>query len=162
MPRPFLELKSLNTSSADLVRTRGITDKLTAFGIFAQEQAPLPTEDELERDTYFHVFADQVVSEERPENIKSAPVATFNSETLLVRDAVASIPVHVEEAVNKLVLETLTANKKGVNNRLSAALETLGIRTVQKVVNPPEFISRFSDDVIDNPRFITPVAALVK
>lgn len=74
----------------------------------------------------------------------------------------AGISVQVEEVMNKLVLKTLNASKNGVHNCLSEALENLVLRTVQKVMDSPELISRFSDAVIDNPGFITPVTALVK
>lgn len=36
------------------------------------------------------------------------------------------------------------------------------LRTVQKVLNAPEFMRRVSDTVIDNLGFIAPLAALVK
>lgn len=89
-------------------------------------------------------------------------VAPLKSEQLLVRNAVGGIPVHIEQVVNKLVLETVTANQEGLNNRLSAALETLVVRIVHKVVNASEFVSRFSDAVINSPGCIAPVVALVK
>lgn len=55
----------------------------------------------------------------------------------------------------------MNADNKGVNNILFAALETLVILTIHKDVNFSEFISQFSNAVIDNPRLIAPVAALV-
>lgn len=79
-----------------------------------------------------------------------------------VWDVVVGIVVHIEEAFNKLVLETLIASQKGVDNSVSAALETSILHTVQKVVKSPDFMSRFSDAVIDSRGFITPVMELVK
>lgn len=64
--------------------------------------------------------------------------------------------------MNKLVLETLITNLNGVDNRVSAAMETLVLHTVRKVVRSLEFMSPFSDAVIDNLGFITQVAALVR
>lgn len=68
-------------------------------------------------------------------------MAHLTSEQLLIWDAVAGFLLHVEEVVNKLVLEMLSANQKGADKRLSAALETLVVRIVNKVVNPLEFIN---------------------
>lgn len=77
--------------------------------------------------------------------METTSVAPLTSEQLLVRDASAGIPIHIEGAVDNLVLESLSANQKGVDKRLQAAIETLVVRTVHKVVNLPEFISRFLD-----------------
>lgn len=72
------------------------------------------------------------------------------------------IPVHVEDAVIKLVLQTINLIYRGFHNFLSAAVETFVLRIMQKVLNSPEFISRFFDAIIDNPGFIAPVVTLVK
>lgn len=74
----------------------------------------------------------------------------------------ADIPVHVEETINRFLLETLTTRRKGVDNHLSVALEMLAVRTIHKIVNSPRFISRLLDTIIDSPGFIALVAALVK
>lgn len=74
----------------------------------------------------------------------------------------AGILVHIKEIVSKLMLETLLTNKKSSDNRFSAALVTLFIRAVCKIMNSPDFISHISNAVINNPGFIALVAALVK
>lgn len=61
-----------------------------------------------------------------------------------------------------LVLETVNSSQKGVRNRLSTASENLVLQTVQKVVDSPEFISRFSEAIVSKPGFMAPVAVLVK
>lgn len=104
------------------------------MGTEAQERAPLPTEDETERDASFHVFVDVVTPEDRPTNNKTAPVTPRRSEQLLVYGVVASTPVHVEETLNNLVLETLTASYKRVQDRVSVALRILVPQTVRKVL----------------------------
>lgn len=84
------------------------------------------------------------------------------SEQLLIRDMVAGKLLHVEEAISKLAMETLTTTQKHAINLLTAALKTLFFRTVHKAVNSPEFISRFSDVLIDNSGIIAPLAAHFK
>lgn len=121
-----------------------------------------PIEDEPERNKSLRVIADQVVSEEQPANIDTVPIAPLTSQQLLVHDTVTGLPVHVKEAVNKFVLERLTAKPEGVDDLLSVVLETSVIRTIYMVVNSPEFIRRFLGGIIDNLGFIAPVAALVK
>lgn len=88
--------------------------------------------------------------------------ALLASEELLVHDAMAGITVHVEEAVNKLVLESLTANKKGIYNCLLVVLEVLVINSVHKVVNSPEFMIQSLNAVIRNPGFIAAMVACDK
>lgn len=64
--------------------------------------------------------------------------------------------------MSKLLLETLTASQKCVDNYNLTALETLVFRTVHKVVSSPEFITRLFDSVNDNSGFIVAVAVIVK
>lgn len=63
--------------------------------------------------------------------------------------------------MNKLVLETPTMSRKGVYNALLAALESMVLCTVQKVVDSPVFTGKFSDTFIYHRGFITWVADLV-
>lgn len=127
-----------------------------------QERGPLLIGDKPERDASFCVFADQVITEEQPANIETAPVPLLASEQLSVRDAVAGIPVHVEEAVYKLVLETQTANQKGVDNRLFGSLGDVSRphRIKGRVLTGVHRL--ISDAAIDNPGFIAPKTVLVK
>lgn len=64
--------------------------------------------------------------------------------------------------MKELELEVLTASQKGVNKRLSAAFETLVVRTVHKIVSSPGLESTLSEAVIDILGLIIPVMALVK
>lgn len=84
------------------------------------------------------------------------------SEKRFVGDAVPRIRVPVEETVNKPFLEALSDILEQVNNRSSASLERLVVLIVNEVVYFPDLKSRLSSAVIDNPRFIAPVATLVK
>lgn len=63
----------------------------------------------------------------------------------------AGTPIHVEETLNKLRLETFTVRRKGIYILVLAAEETLLLPIVRKVVKSPELVSRFLDVVIDNP-----------
>lgn len=81
-------------------------------GTETPDRSPLPTENELERDASFLIFADQVATEGRPTDAAFAPVVPLTSEQQLVRDAVTGILVHFEKALNKLALETLTVSQK--------------------------------------------------
>lgn len=83
-----------------------------------QEQASLSTGDEPECDASYRVFSDQVVSEGKPVNIKTASVTSLTSEQLLICYKVAGSVVRVEKAVNTSVLKVLTASWEGVDNRL--------------------------------------------
>lgn len=74
----------------------------------------------------------------------------------------ADIPVHAKDALGPLVLATLIASQKAVENRVSTALETLVLHTLPKVLSTQEFLRQFSDAVIDNSGLITPVAVLVR
>lgn len=103
----------------------------------------LPRGDELEHKASFRSFSEQVGSEERSENIEITSVTLLAIEKLLVRDAVADIPVHVEKAVIKLVLETLNASRRDIKNLLSEALKTWIFHNVKKVLSSTEFVSRF-------------------
>lgn len=78
--------------------------------------------DKLERDEYYSLLAEQVVSKERTANIETSPVTALTSEQLRARNMIAGIPVHVDHTMNKLVLESLKASEKGIHNCLSAAL----------------------------------------
>lgn len=162
VPRPSSGLKSPNASSVDPIKTRRNNRQTCCGGTEPQERAPLPTGDRPKCKASFRAVSDQIVSEERLTSIETAPVAPLTSEQFLFRDAVAGIPVHIKEAVSNLVLGTLTANQKEIDNRLSPDLETLFIRTVHEVVNSLKFRSQFLDAFIDNSGFISPVAALVK
>lgn len=61
----------------------------------------------------------------QPENFEQGPVASPSGDQILVRDAIAGILFHVKEVMTKLVLETVMAQRKRVDNRLSAALNSL-------------------------------------
>lgn len=67
----------------------------------------------------------------------------------------ADIPAHVEQALNNLVLDTLTTIRKDVDNLVSAALEVFALHAVRKVLNRPEMMSQVLDAVINNLGFIT-------
>lgn len=99
---------------------------------------------------------------EQPANIEAVPVAPRTSEQLLVGDVVAGIPIHSEETLSKLVLQTLISGKKGRENHVSKALETVMLHTVQMVVSSPEFVCKFLNIVINNPGFVNTVAVLVR
>lgn len=131
-------------------------------GIKAQKRAPLTTGGEQMREASLCAVSDQIILEERLANVDTTPVAPIKSEQLRVRDAVEGIPVDVKEAASNLVFRTPTANQKGVDNHLLAALETLVVCTVHKVVNSSEFMSRFSDAVIDRLWFVALVAISIK
>lgn len=90
---------------------------------------------EPERKSSFCAVADQIVSKERSASFETSPVAPLMSGQLLVRDAMAGIPVHVEEAVGNLVLGSLTAFQKDLVICLYSTLEKVVVRTVYKVVN---------------------------
>lgn len=67
-------------------------------------------------------------------NFEQGPVAPPNTDQTVVRDAITGISFHVEEAMTTFVLETLTTQHQGVDNRLSAALASLIEHIVKKMV----------------------------
>lgn len=131
-------------------------------GTSTQERASILTGGETERDAASRVIAEQATPEDRPTNPKSVSVAPRLCEQLLVREAVAGIPVHGKETLSKLVVETLTSGQKGVNNRLSTALETLVFDAVQKSFKSPEFVCQFLYPLRRSLGFIRTVAALIR
>lgn len=64
--------------------------------------------------------------------------------------------------MTKLVLETFTAQHKGVNNRLSAALESLTELIVTKLMRSPQTFAEVTETVIEHPGFIALTAAFLK
>lgn len=64
--------------------------------------------------------------------------------------------------MRKLVLEAVQAQRIGVDNHLSATLESLIQCILKTVINSPETVAHTTEAVIDNPGFIAPTAALVK
>lgn len=69
-----------------------------------------------QRDT-FHTVADVIVYEKQPANFEHGPTMPSTSDKIFVRDTIADIPIHVE-AMNELVLESVTARHKRVDTRL--------------------------------------------
>lgn len=64
--------------------------------------------------------------------------------------------------MTKFVRDTLPAQHKGVDNPLLAALEQLIKCNVEKRVRSPQTYAEIAVVIIDNRRFITLIAALVK
>lgn len=114
---------------------------------------PLTNKQESKRDTSSCVFAEHIVSKEQPTNAKTTHVVPRTCEELLVPDAVTGIPVHFEEVLNNMALETLTKSQKCVDNRVPTALKALVLHTVRKVVTSPEqiFGRRHSQPRIHHP-----------
>lgn len=108
--------------------------QLDGFGTHDQEGATLRTGNELERDAALHIIADRVVSEERTESFKPAPLVAQTSKQVLVRKGLIRIPVLVEEAVKKVELQKLTANDACIDKDLSVDLKTLFICAIHKIV----------------------------
>lgn len=61
-----------------------------------------------------------------------------------------------------MVLETFTAQHKGVDNRLLAALESLIRRIVRNVVSLSQTTAQITEDIIDIPGSVSPMATLDK
>lgn len=89
-------------------------------------------------------------------------MAPLTSKQRLLHIALICIFIPVEDAISRMVLETLNENQKGVHSRVSASLERFVLRTVQKIVDSPDFLSRFLDVVMVSPESIAPLAILVK
>lgn len=132
------------------------------MGIEDHGRAPLQTDDESKRYASFRVFADQVVSEERLKIIKTSFVAASRSKHLFVCYKVASNPVHIEETVAKLVIETLITSYDGSSINVLGPSQTIVAHTVSMTMNSLELVSVFSETIIGNPGFIASVATLHK
>lgn len=109
----------------------------------------------------FHAVADRVVSEERPALPAATCITPLTSEQLIISDELAGILVHVEEALAKMVID-LNANRSGTDNHLSALLERLVLKSFDKMLRTPATLKMITDVMLDNPGFISPLAALVK
>lgn len=90
------------------------------------------------------------------------PITSVTNQQFIIRDAVACIPVQDKEAIKPLVLKPANAIQRSVNDCPLAALDTLVLRTVPKIMNSAEFKSLFSDAINDNPGLIAAVTAFVK
>lgn len=117
---------------------------------------------EMERKDTFRAVGDAVISEEKPATMEQGPAVLPTSDQIFLLRAVTGVLVHVEEAMTKLVLETLTTQHKGVDNHLSAALESLKERIVRKVVRSTQVIAKIEEAVIDSLQFTAPTAGFVK
>lgn len=84
-----------------------------------------------------------LVSEEQPANFEHASIAPLKIDPNLVCDFAANIPLHVEEAMNKLGLKTLTIYRKRVDNQLLTGLESLVERIVESGMNLLETVGQF-------------------
>lgn len=77
-------------------------------------------------------------------------------------DALPGILFHVEEALNKPDLETVTGQHEKVGSRLSAALDPIIKRIVKKVLNSTEYNGQIAETVINNSELVSSAAAFVK
>lgn len=120
------------------------------------------TEDNNSEDT-FHAVANQVVPEGRPAYIGAALVTRLTSDGSFVRDALAGIPVPVEEDLPRLLTNVLT-NNKNTDNRITSLLEKSVFRTVKEAINKPEVLGSIMKAVLAGakPMFVSLVATLLK
>lgn len=105
---------------------------------------------EKELEDTFHEVDDAVVCEEVPATIKKRSVAPPKTDQILARDAITDNYFHLEEVKTKLVLDNLTSQRNGVDNRPSAALESFVEGLVREVVRSPQTIGRVAKAVIKN------------
>lgn len=120
----------------------------------AQERAYVLTKCEPDREASIRAVTNQIASQWRQAKFKTAADVHLTNEQRLTCKAVAVLPEQVNEAVNNLLLETLTASKKPVNNRLSAAFKTLVVHKVNEIVNFLSFVSWFLNAVIVYPKSV--------
>lgn len=121
-----------------------------------------PTNIEREHEDSSHVVYDAVITEEKLATFKQGPVAPPTSEQILVCKAIAAILFNDEEVTTKHVLKIITALHQGVDNRLSAALESFIELIVKKVVHSLETIAHITEAVINDPGFFVQIVALDK
>lgn len=86
----------------------------------------------------FQAVADAVISEETQAAFEQRSVVPQTSDQFFVRDLFTGNLFHAEEAMTKLVLDSLTTQQRIVDNCLSATLESLIERVVKKVVRKPQ------------------------
>lgn len=108
----------------------------------------------------FHAVTDLVVSEGRPSLLVATRVTHLTSEKLLVHGSLAGIPVHVEEARKRMLIDT-NASSSSTDSHLSAQLERLVLKVIEKVLKTPATLETITNAVLNNPKFIAPVAALI-
>lgn len=128
----------------------------------AHQRENSPTNLEPEREDTFHAVADAVSSNKRQPNYEHGPGVLPTSQQSLVCNAKADILFHVREAMAKLLLKTVTAQHKEVNNRLSATVELLIGRMIKKLLSSPVTICHIAEAIIDNPKIFVPTAAFLK
>lgn len=92
---------------------------------------------------------------------KNTRVTPLTSEQLLVRDAQAGIRVYMEESLAMIVIYS-SGSSNGTDSSLSALLERLVLKSLDKVLRTPPTWETITDAVLHNPGFNTIVAASVK
>lgn len=84
----------------------------------------------------------------------------MTSEQILIRDELAGIPVHGEEALMRMVIDS-NANSSGRDGHFSARLERLVLKSFDMMPRTAATLKTISDAILDDPGFISSVAALV-
>lgn len=79
-----------------------------------QQGANLTTDLEPEREETLRAVANAIVSEKNPANFEHGSMVPPTSDQIIVRDAIADIPLHAEEAIARLVLKAITVHLKQV------------------------------------------------
>lgn len=108
-----------------------------------------------------HAVTDRFVSEERPALPTAARVTPLISKQLLIRDTQAGIPVHVNETLTRMVIDSNTS-QSGTDSHLSALLERLVRKTFDRLLRETATLRTITDAMLHNPGFTAPVAASIK
>lgn len=88
-----------------------------------------------EREQTLQDVSSVFLSEEQPANFKHSSLEPTTTDLTFVRKETTGIPVHVEEAMTKLVIITVRNQHEKVNNCLSAACEPLIERVVKMSID---------------------------
>lgn len=107
----------------------------------------------------FHAIADRVLSKERPALPAAARVTPLRIEHLLVRDALASIPINVEDAPARVVIDS-SANSSATDCHLLTLLGRMVLSTFNKMLRSLDTLQTITHDMVESSRFIAAVAAL--
>lgn len=102
-----------------------------------------------------------IFSEEQPASFKRSTFGPATSDQILVHNSRVGIPLYVEKATKKVVLQHVMDQHRRIHSRLSTASESLFERIIIRVVNCLQLIGRVLILIIEDPGFLAPVAVRI-
>lgn len=149
--------KRLFPRGRHLTHTASHTSQIESI---AEQPAQEPNNMNNEALDNFHAVATRVVTGEHPGLPAAAHVTTVTSVQILIRDALAGIPVHVEQVSMKMVIDS-NVNPSVTDSNLSALLGRLVLQIFHRMLRTSATLKTNTDAMLDHPGSIVLLAASV-